>query len=71
MFRRLLQGIGFTLSLLLAGPSFAADEFPLPPGFTSGYETIDGVRLHYVKGGSGPLVYLVHGFGQTCTNGTS
>ncbi|WP_186065025.1 alpha/beta fold hydrolase [Burkholderia gladioli] len=65
MFRRLLQGIAFTLSLLLAGPSFAADEFPLPPGFTSGYQTIDGVRLHYVKGGSGPLVYLVHGFGQT------
>ncbi|WP_279609558.1 hypothetical protein [Burkholderia gladioli] len=32
MFRRLLQGIGFTLSLLLAGPSFAADEFPLPAG---------------------------------------
>ena len=37
----------------------------LPAGFTSSYQTVDGVRLHYVKGGSGPLVYLVHGFGQT------
>jgi pimeloyl-ACP methyl ester carboxylesterase len=34
-------------------------------GFTSGYQTIDGVRLHYVKAGSGSLVYLVHGFGQS------
>lgn len=32
---------------------------------SSAYQTIDGVKLRYVKGGSGPLVYLVHGFGQT------
>ena len=42
-----------------------AEEFPIPPGFTSEYRTIDGVRLHYVKGGFGPLVMLVHGFGQS------
>ncbi|MEO6713732.1 MAG: hypothetical protein ABIM89_09925, partial [Mycobacteriales bacterium] len=41
------------------------EEFPIPPGFTSEYRTVDGVRLHYVKGGSGPLVMLVHGFGQS------
>ncbi|MBB3974269.1 alpha/beta fold hydrolase [Hansschlegelia beijingensis] len=42
----------------------AAEEFPLPEGFTSGFREVDGVKLHYVQGGSGPLVLLVHGFGQ-------
>ncbi|KAF1015535.1 MAG: Soluble epoxide hydrolase [Stenotrophomonas maltophilia] len=56
--------------LLAAGTSTAAtaaaaaDEFPVPSGFTSRYQEIDGTRLHYVEGGSGPLVLLVHGFGQ-------
>ncbi|OON40327.1 alpha/beta hydrolase [Izhakiella australiensis] len=39
-------------------------EFPLPQGFSSEYQTVDGINMHYVKGGHGPLVYLVHGFGQ-------
>lgn len=65
MFRRLLNTLLLGTTLALAAPAFAADEFPLPEGFTSGYQTIDGVKLHYVKGGSGPLVFLVHGFGQT------
>lgn len=56
-----------SLALLLAAlPTLAREgEFPVPKGFTSEYQTVDGVKLHYVKGGSGPLVYLVHGFGQT------
>lgn len=41
------------------------EEFPTPAGFKAGYEVVDGVRLHYLKGGSGPLVLLVHGFGQS------
>ncbi len=65
MSRRLFTTLLSTCAISLATPAFAADEFPLPPGFQSGYETIDGVKMHYVKGGSGPLVYLVHGFGQT------
>ncbi|MDR6710858.1 pimeloyl-ACP methyl ester carboxylesterase [Pseudomonas hunanensis] len=40
-------------------------EFPIPEGFTSAYETVEGVKLHFVSGGKGPLVLLVHGFGQT------
>lgn len=46
-------------------PALPAEEFPLPPGFSGEYRTIDGVKLHYVIGGKGPLVYLVHGFGQS------
>lgn len=65
MFKRFLNTFLLGALLTLGAPAFAADEFPVPKGFTSGYETIDGVKLHYVKGGSGPLVYLVHGFGQT------
>lgn len=41
------------------------EEFPAPAGFTPGYQMIDGVRMHYLKGGRGPLVVLVHGFAQT------
>lgn len=41
------------------------EEFPTPAGFTPGFETVNGVRLHYLKGGTGPLVMLVHGFGQS------
>ena len=66
----------FALSLALVVPAVAArpaaappqaerEEFPAPPGFTPAYRNIGAVRLHYLQGGSGPLVLLVHGFGQT------
>lgn len=58
------------LSLWFGGAALAAagnvsEEFPTPAGFTPGYQAVDGVKLHYLKGGRGPLVLLVHGFGQT------
>lgn len=65
MFKKLLLTLLLASAALFSAAGTAADEFPLPAGFTSSYQTVDGVRLHYVKGGSGPLVYLVHGFGQT------
>jgi pimeloyl-ACP methyl ester carboxylesterase len=43
----------------------AKEEFPTLIGFTPGYAQMDGVTLHYLKGGTGPLVLLVHGFGQS------
>lgn len=46
-------------------PGADAEEFALPEGFTGAFREIDGVRLHYVTGGTGPLVMLVHGFAQT------
>ena len=48
-----------------AATTVVQEEFPIPTGFHSGYETIEGVKLHFVLGGQGPLVLLVHGFGQT------
>ncbi len=43
----------------------STEEFPIPEGFTGAYREIDGVQLHYVTGGQGPLALLVHGFAQT------
>ena len=37
----------------------------MPEDFTGHFREIDGVNLHYVQGGQGPLALLVHGFGQT------
>ena len=36
-----------------------------PEGFQSAFATVNGVRLHYVSGGSGDLVVLLHGWPQT------
>ncbi|MFD4641599.1 alpha/beta fold hydrolase [Lentzea sp. NPDC058436] len=35
---------------------------PAPKGFEHAYAEVNGVRLHYVIGGEGPLVVLVHGW---------
>ncbi|MEN8321213.1 alpha/beta fold hydrolase [Acinetobacter junii] len=45
--------------------SIDEEEFPIPVGFKGYYKTIDGVKLHYVAGGKGPVVLLVNGFGQS------
>jgi pimeloyl-ACP methyl ester carboxylesterase len=36
-----------------------------PPGFQSEYAVVNGFRMHYVKGGKGSPVVLIHGFPQT------
>lgn len=61
----LFQRLVLLLGLLFTLPALAAEEFPVPAGFVSGYREINHVKLHYVKGGRGPLVLLVHGFGQS------
>jgi pimeloyl-ACP methyl ester carboxylesterase len=38
------------------------EAFPLPEGCDEGYVVANGVRLHYVAAGSGPLAILLHGF---------
>lgn len=64
-----LAALAMTAAPIQAAPRavlpVAQEEFPIPDGFSGGYETIDGVKLHFVRGGQGPLVLLVHGFGQT------
>ncbi len=38
------------------------EEFPLPQGCDEGYVWANGIRLHYVAAGDGPLALLLHGF---------
>jgi pimeloyl-ACP methyl ester carboxylesterase len=35
-----------------------------PAGFKHAYATVNGVKIHYVTGGSGDPLVLLHGFGQ-------
>jgi epoxide hydrolase 4 len=39
-----------------------AEAFALPHGCEEGYIATNGVRLHYVAAGAGPLAILLHGF---------
>ena len=45
-------------------PAFAPPAAP-PPGFTSERRLVNDVRMHYVIGGSGTPIVLLHGFPNT------
>jgi pimeloyl-ACP methyl ester carboxylesterase len=46
------------------GPGNQAPAQP-PPGFTHQYTTVNGIRTHYVTGGSGPALVLLHGYPES------
>lgn len=48
-------------------PSVTAEAAPsrLPAGAKSLFAIVNGIRMHYVTAGSGPLVLLLHGWPQT------
>ncbi|MFS4091752.1 alpha/beta fold hydrolase [Streptomyces sp. AF1A] len=49
-----------------AAPSPSSYPQARPPaGFRSQYAEVDGFRMHYVRGGKGSPVVLIHGFPQT------
>ena len=56
------------LSSALAETATSAAPDPavtrLPDGFVSGTAKVNGTTLHYVRGGTGPALILVHGFPQ-------
>lgn len=43
----------------------SAQQLPPPPGFTAHERDVNGTRLHYLIGGHGSPVVLLHGFAQT------
>lgn len=53
------------LLLVLTTQARSESDFPVPAGFQQRVVEVDGIDLNYVEGGQGPLVLLVHGFGQT------
>jgi len=48
----------------LALPALA-QESHLPKGFVATNATVNGARIHYMLGGKGPVVVLLHGYAQT------
>lgn len=56
---------GLLAAFLLAWSSAPAQAAPVPAGFTEHYIEVNGVRLHYMIGGSGDAVVLLHGYAET------
>jgi len=66
-FRRVfLAGVAFlgALLLLTSSPALAASG-SVPVGFAERFADVNGVRLHYLIGGTGSPVVLLHGYAQT------
>ena len=49
----------------LSGAAHAAATVDAVPGFRSGSAEVNGTRIHYRIGGSGPTVVLLHGYAET------
>lgn len=67
--RRTLLGMGGS-TLMLASSAhayFATSPGEPPAGFESSFEAVNGTRLHYVRGGEGPPVLLLHGMPEDWT----
>jgi epoxide hydrolase 4 len=45
-----------------AGSGQSAGGQPTPPALAHAYADVNGVRLHYVRAGRGPLMMFLHGF---------
>jgi len=58
------KAIAFPL-LLLAGSTLPAAADSLPAGFTEAFAEVNGTRIHYVMGGHGSPVVLLHGYAET------
>ena len=62
----LIAGGALTLgTLLLASPSLRAATDGAGAAFTDRFADVNGVRIHYVIGGKGSPVVLLHGYAQT------
>jgi hypothetical protein len=63
--------LGFTVSAALlmgVAKALAADRLSEPPpGFESATVRANGSGLHYVRGGHGPAIILIHGFPEDWT----
>lgn len=66
-----LAGVRWLGLLVLLGVASASEASVQPnlgsaatdlPGFTSNTVTVNGARIHFVRGGDGPAIVLIHGF---------
>jgi pimeloyl-ACP methyl ester carboxylesterase len=66
MIKQQVRLIAFAAGLLASGVSslLAAPAEP-SPGFSDRFADVNGVRLHYLIGGKGSVVVLLHGYAET------
>ncbi len=57
-------GVTVIVALLLAC-TISGAAAKLPEGFTGQFAEVNGTRLHYLIGGKGSPVVLVHGYAET------
>jgi len=55
----------FVIAMMLACSPFTATAGEVLAGFTEDFANVNGTRLHYVLGGKGNAVVLLHGYAQT------
>jgi pimeloyl-ACP methyl ester carboxylesterase len=60
-----LPGCSSTSQQATVAPAIDPAVAALGAGFVSGKASVNGTVLHYVRGGSGPAVILLHGFPQS------
>ncbi len=64
--RNLLVGVAIiSATLLLASSALLAESSTVPTGFAERSTEVNGVRLHYLIGGDGSPVVLLHGYAET------
>jgi pimeloyl-ACP methyl ester carboxylesterase len=60
---RIVCAILFTVTVTVPAKAQSVAELGAPPpGFSSANAQVNGTSLHYVRGGHGPAVILIHGF---------
>jgi pimeloyl-ACP methyl ester carboxylesterase len=63
--RTFLAGLAILGAMLLAASPVLAAAPKVPAGFTEHFAQVNGVRLHYLIGGKGSPVVLLHGYAET------
>ena len=64
--RALIAGsLAFGAALTMGPAAHAASAVDAVPGFRAGSADVNGTRIHYRIGGSGPTVVLLHGYAET------
>lgn len=63
--RTFLASLAILGAMLLAASPLRAAAGTVPAGFAERFATVNGVRLHYLIGGKGSPVVLLHGYAET------
>src|SRR6266566_1300800 len=63
--RNCFRGAASLAAMLLSCSSLPATAGKIPAGFTERFADVNGVKLHYLIGGKGSPVVLLHGYAET------